>query len=202
MTLTIRECYGETMKNSKKMTCALAGILLAAVLTPTAASANVGPANSNSVYKSETITQADGGTLTITQKAVTAEDFPVVPDVGESISLRYSDRKVLVERVTAACTLSYSAYTPIKQHNRAQVEFRASASAGCPSSVSLTGYIRRINVRGGATPEGYNSTTLQPGWSTRFLALSGTCRTGWNTTWNGSIQGQAGASATLPCGFL
>jgi hypothetical protein len=92
----------------------------------------------------------DDGVLTYEKSTAGAEvrvfegsDFPVVPELGESVRLVYTNAvtelSTSVEGIDAVpCTVSLTTFAPYKSSNAARVSARGMVSAGCPSRRTIT----------------------------------------------------------------
>lgn len=140
--------------------------------------------------------------VVISTRQATDKDFPVTPKVGESKTVVYSDKIVRVQRITASCSMAYTAYNPYKSDNRIKANFDATRSAGCSGYLSVGGFVSRTNYGGGEVIEGVSYTKVYPGMSIGFRAVTDTCQTGENRPWHSAVGTARSNKFTLPCNFV
>lgn len=138
------------------------------------------------------------------------DDFPVVPEPGESVKLIYTDGVTVITtepqseaRAAADCTKSATAAKPTKSNNRIRGYGAGSISSGCSS-----GDLLRVTVYGAFSVQ-YGTNTVQAynnNTTVSATTLSGTCVYGFDanygtsTGWNGG-GGASSGSTSLPCSY-
>ncbi|GHG61278.1 hypothetical protein GCM10012320_36120 [Sinomonas cellulolyticus] len=138
-------------------------------------------------------------------RAVTAEDFPVIPEVGKSATVASRGKQVTVTRVSSACSMSYSLGTPYKANNRIYASADIARSSGCSGDLYVYANLWGTNFGGGDISQASNGITLQPGTGAYLPLITNICTYGYNANWHSNAQGWGSGNnsptVTLPCHF-
>lgn len=133
--------------------------------------------------------------LEVKTSPVSLLEYPVAD--GEHLMVVYNDGIVYAARA-GACTVTSTAYTPVKNDNKAWISGAFNRSYGCDTTTG------RITLYSGIVAYGQNSAVISPNGATVVISATKACNFSYSTTWYGFASwatggGNSGPTASLPC---
>lgn len=108
---------------------------------------------------------------------------PYIPEVGETLTVKYRNATVEVVRPQAACSVSAAAITPTRAaKGYADAGARLSVSSGCKGEFQATAALGYKNLGGGYPNIEKNSTPIYPG-VTKNVYVMRSCKSTKTHSW-------------------